>query len=520
MLTKKQSQVLSFIEGYIDKNGIQPTLKEIAEFLNIKSTSTIHQHIKTLAEKGYLNKSENYSSISIDEPKTNLSEVKIIGSIAAGSPILALEESEPTTLEVSNLPRGSKFYALKVKGDSMIEDGIFDGDTVVIRQQNTAIDGQTVVAIIDKEYATLKKIYKEKSGYRLQPANQTMLPIFTNEVEVQGIVWEIRRSYNSPIATSNKRAYRTIDLFAGIGGIRLGFERAGFETVFSNDFEPACKNTFDLNFDNSKLVVEDVTKINAKELPKFDFLLGGFPCQAFSIAGYRKGFKDDKGRGNLFFDIARILDEKKPMGFLLENVKNLRTHDNGRTFEIIERALEELGYHIKSKVLNSMEYGNVPQNRERIYIVGFKDKKYIDAFKFPEKIPLKKTVLDILEEGPVDEKYLYNGKPLFDRIKNDVNEVGAVYQWRRQYVRKNKKGVCPTLTANMGMGGHNVPIIFDGKHIRKLTPRECARIQGYDDSYKLPTNLPDSKLYKQIGNSVSVPVIERIAKNMHGALAS
>jgi len=519
MLTKKQSQVLSFIEEYISKNGIQPTLKEIAEFLNIKSTSTIHKHIKLLAEKGYLNKSENFSSISIDEPNSNLSEVKILGSIAAGSPILALEENEPASLTVSNLPKGSNFYALKVKGDSMIEDGIFDGDTVVIRQQNTAIDGQTVVAIVDKEYATLKKIYKEKSGYRLQPANQTMLPIYTDEVEVQGIVWEVRRSFNSKLKdTPDKRAYKTVDLFAGIGGIRLGFERAGFETVFSNDFEPACKNTFDLNFDNSKLVVEDITKIDAKELPKFDFLLGGFPCQAFSIAGYRKGFKDDKGRGNLFFDVARILDEKKPMGFLLENVKNLRTHDNGRTFEIIERTLKELGYHVKSKVLNSMEYGNVPQNRERIYIVGFKDKKHIDAFEFPEKIPLKKSVLDLLEKKPVEDKYIYDGKPLFDRIKNDVNEVGAVYQWRRQYVRKNKKGVCPTLTANMGMGGHNVPIIFDGKNIRKLTPRECARIQGYDDSYKLPANLPDSKIYKQIGNSVSVPVVERIAEQIIHAI--
>ncbi|PJC29833.1 DNA (cytosine-5-)-methyltransferase, partial [Candidatus Saccharibacteria bacterium CG_4_9_14_0_2_um_filter_41_9] len=194
------------------------------------------------------------------------------------------------------------------------------------------------------------------------------------------------------------------------------------------------------------------------------------------------------------------------------------THDNGRTFEIIERTLKDLGYHVKSKVLNSMEYGNVPQNRERIYIVGFRDKKHIDAFEFPEKIPLKKTVLDVLEKQSVEDKYHYNGKPLFSRIKNDVNEVGAVYQWRRQYVRKNKKGVCPTLTANMGMGGHNVPIIYDGKNIRKLTPRECARIQGYDDSYKLPENLPDSKLYRQIGNSVSVPVIERIAEQIQNVL--
>ena len=159
-----------------------------------------------------------------------------------------------------------------------------------------------------------------------------------------------------------------------------------------------------------------------------------------------------------------------------------------------------------------MEYGNVPQNRERIYIVGFKDPKRSEAFEFPEPIKLQKKIKDILETN-VNEKYYYNGKPLYEKLKNDVTEENEVYQWRRQYVRKNKKGVSPTLTANMGMGGHNVPIIFDGKGIRKLTPRECFRIQGFPDSYKLP-NIADSALYKQAGNSVSVPVLERIAKQM------
>ncbi len=197
---------------------------------------------------------------------------------------------------------------------------------------------------------------------------------------------------------------------------------------------------------------------------------------------------------------------------MLENVKNLKGHDGGNTFRVIEQTLEELGYHIKSKVLNSMEYGNVPQNRERIYIVGFKDKARTEAFEFPEPIPLTKTIKDILEKD-VDEKYYYNGKPLYEKLKNDVKEEGQVYQWRRKYVRQNKKGVSPTLTANMGMGGHNVPIIFDGKGIRKLTPRECFRIQGFPDDYKLP-NIADSALYKQAGNSVSTPVLERIASQM------
>ncbi len=306
--------------------------------------------------------------------------------------------------------------------------------------------------------------------------------------------------------------WKTVDLFAGIGGIRLGFEKAGFSTVFANDFEAKCAETYNKNFITTKLVVEDITKISTKDIPDCDFVLGGFPCQAFSIAGYRHGFDDIKGRGNLFFDIARIIKDKQPTGFLLENVKNLKSHDGGKTFAIIEQTLNELGYHIKSKVLNSMEYGNVPQNRERIYIVGFKDKKKTEEFEFPEPVKLTRTIKDILEKN-VDEKYYYNGKPLYEKLKDDINEENQVYQWRRKYVRQNKKGVSPTLTANMGMGGHNVPIIFDGKGIRKLTPRECFRLQGFPDSYKLP-NIADSALYKQAGNSVSTTVLERIRNQM------
>lgn len=314
------------------------------------------------------------------------------------------------------------------------------------------------------------------------------------------------------------RKLKTIDLFAGVGGIRLGFESTGmFETVWANDFEPKCKSTYDLNFKKAPLTVADITKVSVDDIPDCDFVVGGFPCQAFSVAGYREGFKDKKGRGNLFFDVARIIEAKQPTGFLLENVKNLKTHDNGNTFRVIEKTLADLGYYTKAQVLNSMEYGNVPQNRERIYIVGFKDKKIADKFEFPKPTKLSKDVSSILEEN-VDEKYYYNDKPLYERIKDDITEKNVAYQWRRQYVRKNKKGVFPTLTANMGMGGHNVPIIIDDRGIRKLTPRECFRIQGFPDSYKLPTNIADSALYKQAGNSVSVPVLKRIATQICKAL--
>ncbi len=319
--------------------------------------------------------------------------------------------------------------------------------------------------------------------------------------------------------TENRRKYKTADLFAGIGGIRLGFERAGFETVFANDFDEFCKITYDVNHKEPKLIVADIVEYPIHEIPEFDVLLAGFPCQPFSIAGYRQGFDDEKGRGNLFFRIADVINEHKPRAFLLENVKNLKSHDGGRTFNVISKTLNELGYHIQTKVLNSMNYGSVPQNRERVYIVGFKDEKSMYKFSFPKSAKLEKTVLDILEKD-VPEKYYYNGKPLFERIKDEVKKEGVVYQWRRKYVRENKSGVCPTLTANMGMGGHNVPIIKDKEGIRKLTPKECLLLQGYPEDFILPENLADSRLYKQIGNSVTVNVVEAIAHEVKKVLDS
>ena len=313
--------------------------------------------------------------------------------------------------------------------------------------------------------------------------------------------------------------FRTIDLFAGVGGIRLGFERAGFETVFANDFEKNCKKTYDLNHNSPELIVEDIWKVDINDIPEFDVLLGGFPCQAFSIAGYRKGFRDEEKGGNLFFRIAEIIEEKKPSAFLLENVKNLKGHDKGKTFKIINQTLEALGYTLKTDILNSRTHGNIPQNRERIFIVGFLDKEKSASFKFPKKIPLKKNFKELLSTE-VKEKYHYNNKPLFEKIVNDITSEDTVYQWRRKYVRANKKGVVPTLTANMGRGGHNVPIIKQGSIIRKLTPRECFLIQGFPTEFKLPNNLSDSELYHQAGNSVTVTVLERIAKNMMKVLSN
>lgn len=314
-----------------------------------------------------------------------------------------------------------------------------------------------------------------------------------------------------------KKEFKTLDLFAGVGGIRLAFENAGFKTIFANDFSENCKDTYDLNFKDSPLFVEDINKVDISKIPEFDILLGGFPCQPFSIAGYRHGFKDKKDRGNLFFRIADILKERKPEAILLENVKNLKGHDEGNTFKIIKETLEGLGYHIKSEVLNGMTHGNIPQNRERIFIVGFLDKSKADAFKFPEQIKLTRNFKDFIS-NEADDKYYYNNKPLFEKIKDDIKSEDTVYQWRRKYVRANKKGVVPTLTANMGRGGHNVPLIKNKKGIRKLTPRECFMLQGFPESFKLPDNLADSELYHQAGNSVVVPVVQRVAEEIKKVL--
>ncbi|MEM3245942.1 MAG: DNA cytosine methyltransferase [Candidatus Micrarchaeaceae archaeon] len=306
------------------------------------------------------------------------------------------------------------------------------------------------------------------------------------------------------------------DFFAGVGGIRLAFENAGFKTVFANDFDKSCKLTYDLNFDEPKLNTEDIWKLDINRLPDFDVFLGGFPCQPFSIAGYQKGFRDEKGRGNLFFRIAEILEVKRPQALLLENVKNLEKHDGGKTFKIIVKTLEDLGYYVKHAVLNATTHGNIPQNRERIFIVGFLDKAKSDLFAFPEPIKLTRRFEEFVAHE-VDMKYYYNDKPLFDKLKYAINSEHTVYQWRRRYVRANKSGVVPTLTANMGTGGHNVPLIKNSIGIRKLTPRECFLLQGFPPNFRLP-NIADSKLYHQAGNSVTVPVVERIATNMRAAL--
>lgn len=307
--------------------------------------------------------------------------------------------------------------------------------------------------------------------------------------------------------------------FAGVGGIDLAFEQQGFKTIYANEIEPLACKTYETNF-NLKVDNRDINNVKASEIPHFDIMLAGFPCQAFSLAGYRQGFDDEKGRGTLFFELERIFKTKKPKIIFLENVKNLVGHDNGNTFRIILEKLEHAGYHVKYQVLNAMEYGNIPQNRERIYIVAFRNKAQYQKFEFPKPQVLTTKLSDIIDyHNKVDIKYYYKENCTFyDKLVEVMSSKDTVYQWRRVYVRENKNNVCPTLTANMGTGGHNVPLILSDSGIRKLTPKECFNVQGFPSDFMLPDDIANTHLYKQAGNSVVVPVISKIAENIKKVL--
>ena len=314
--------------------------------------------------------------------------------------------------------------------------------------------------------------------------------------------------------------FNCISLFAGVGGIDLGFELTDhFSTVYANEIDENATITYEENFD-LEVDCQDIHNVDPSNIPDFDVLLAGFPCQAFSIAGYRKGFDDEKGRGTLFFEIIRIVREKHPKVIFLENVKNLVSHDNGNTFRVILDYLTECGYFVKYQVLNAKDYGNVPQNRERIYIVAFNNREDYQRFEFPMPVPLTTNLHDVIDfDKKVDNKYYYSQSNcnFYETLVKGIKRQNTVYQWRRVYVRENKSDVCPTLTANMGTGGHNVPLILSKHGIRKLTPHECFNLQGYPTDYKLP-KMASMHLYKQAGNSVVVSVIKRIAENIYEAI--
>lgn len=309
-----------------------------------------------------------------------------------------------------------------------------------------------------------------------------------------------------------------IGFFSGVGGIEEGFRQAGFNPLWANEIDEKVAKVFASNH-NCKIVVDDIKNLNIKDIPEATGIVAGFPCQAFSVAGYQKGFKDD--RGIVFFYLADIIKKKKPRFVFMENVKNLVSHDKGKTYKTIINILEDAGYHIKTAILNACEYANLPQNRERTYIVSFLEKECYERFKFPSSIPLTCTIKDIIDfNNKVDDEFYYTKEKTFfySHLASSITKNNTVYQWRRTYVRENKANLCPTLTANMGTGGHNVPIILTKYGIRKLTPRECFSLQGFNDSFIIPQDVRNTSLYKMAGNSVVIPLIARIAKKIYETL--
>ncbi len=308
------------------------------------------------------------------------------------------------------------------------------------------------------------------------------------------------------------RQFTFIDLFAGIGGMRIAFEKSGGHCVYSNEWNKYSQQTYFANFGEQP--EGDITKVSASSIPDHDILVAGFPCQPFSIAGVSKknslglatGF-EDKTQGTLFFDVCRILKEKRPKAFLLENVKNLCSHDNGKTFKVILESLEELDYNVFYSVLDGQNY--VPQHRERILIAGFDRKKYGKNVKFDfnltPKFP-KPVMRDILDED-VDEKYTLSDK-LWTYLQNYAAKHKAAGNGFG-YGIAPLNGVSRTISARYYKDGSEILIEQKGKNPRRLTPRECARLQGFPDNFKIPVS--DTQAYKQFGNSVVVPLIENVA---------
>ncbi len=327
---------------------------------------------------------------------------------------------------------------------------------------------------------------------------------------------------------------KSIDLFAGIGGIRLGFEQAFAEelkTVFVSEWDTFARQTYSANFKDSFEIAGDITKIKENDIPPFDICLAGFPCQAFSLAGQKKGFLDNyKGsaRGTLFFDVIRICSYHKPKVIFCENVKGLIIHDKGNTFKVITGALEEIGYKVFYQVLNSKDF-NVPQNRERIYIVAFRKDLAPSTFSFPRPSNQKCALSDILEKDEVSVKYYLSSKYL-ETLRNHKARHAAKGNGFGYEIR-DTNGLAGAIVCG-GMGRERNLIIdkrlthFDPvthikgevnkEGIRKMTPREWARLQGFPDTFLLP--LADTHIYKQLGNSVTVPVIKAIASAIKDVL--
>ncbi|ETJ99363.1 putative modification methylase HhaI [Eubacterium nodatum ATCC 33099] len=305
--------------------------------------------------------------------------------------------------------------------------------------------------------------------------------------------------------------YTIGSMFAGIGGICLAFKQSGCKIVWANEIDKYACKTYRLNFGDEYIVQGDIQDIDTKDIPKFDILTAGFPCQTFSSAGLLQGFNDP--RGNLFFETARVIHDIKPKVVFLENVANLVKHDDGKTFEVICKTLKDLNYHVTFQVMNAKEYGNLPQQRNRIYIVAFRNKEYLKKFKFPDRLILTRTAFDLFDKEKQAEKYYMDGHRMWDHMMEYMDDRNRIYRFTDWGLSHGMEGICPTLLAAMGSRFERIPFFYDDYSVRLITPREAARLQGFPEDYILPQG-HEKQVYKQIGNSVAVPVVSRIAENI------
>lgn len=309
--------------------------------------------------------------------------------------------------------------------------------------------------------------------------------------------------------------FKFIDLFAGVGGLRLPFDELGGECILSSEIDKYAQKTYYSYFNHQP--EGDICRLEIPDIPYFDLLVGGFPCQPFSQAGHKKGFDDT--RGTLFFEIEKILEAKKPKAFLLENVKGLKGHDKGNTFRVIKDKLNSLGYYVDEKILAARDFG-LPQNRERIYIVGFLEEEHFDNFSYPEPLNIETRLGDILEDK-VDEKYTISDR-LWEghqRRKREHRKKGNGFGYG---LFNHESEYTNTISARYYKDGSEILIEQKGKNPRKLTPLEAARLQGFPDELVMKAKaagVSDTQLYKQFGNAVPVNVVRHIAKNIIEAMS-
>ncbi|MBQ2390691.1 MAG: DNA (cytosine-5-)-methyltransferase [Clostridia bacterium] len=301
-------------------------------------------------------------------------------------------------------------------------------------------------------------------------------------------------------------------LFSGIGGIDLGFAQAGFEICWANEMDPDACKTYRLNFPSTRLIEGDIKDIDPRSLEPVDVITAGFPCQSFSVCGNQKGFNDN--RGNLFFEIVRIVDVLNPAVIFLENVANLTEHDNGRTFNVIHNELVSRDYSIRYVIADACDYG-IPQHRTRTYIVAFKSQEMCDNFKFPDKINLKKGIFDIIDKTVKadDSYYVKTDSYQYRKLSEFIKDDRQIYRFSDYGLQSSKDGISFTLKANMGTWRERIPYIKDNYGIRKITPYECLALQGFPKNYRFP-KIPITSAYKQCGNSVVVPLIKSIAQQI------